>query len=146
MIFSGLLLAVLVLVPIFTGAKASFIIPGVILFFVCSMIFCVSYAQIAQKREVSYLYQRETELGKILARENLELAAKRARVQVGSLGAYLILTSWENSEDDNQLGGINATSTLDQDLRAIMALIMGVRNPRLDNGGLRTVLLQLQGQ
>lgn len=27
-----------------------------------------------------------------------------------------------------------------------MALIMGVRNPRLDNGGLRTVLLQLQGQ
>ena len=109
------------------------------------MIFCVSYAQIAQKREVSYLYQRETELGKILARENLELAAKHSKLQVGSLGAYLILTTWENSELENQIGGINSVYPLDQDLRAIMALIMGVRNPRLDNGGLRTVLLQLQG-
>ena len=90
---------------------------------------------------MAYIYQRETELGKVLAQVNLELDSKRTRMSVGSLGAYLVVTTWDNAAGNIQGDGINQVQSLDHDLRAILALVMGMRDPGFDHSGVRSILL-----
>ena len=78
--------------------------------------------------------------------ENGYLAQKKSKIQVGALGAYLIIKTWDTQENDAGLGGVTSARIVNPDIRGIIDFLVSIRNPGLDQRGMRSILLQLEGQ